>query len=70
MITKFRIEAVGETKHDLAEELQNAAAAVIQLTPEETSEDARIWVTTQDVITGAPGKYQGRVVFSYREPVL
>jgi hypothetical protein len=57
VITRFRLEAEGNTKEEVQHELSKTAL-VFRL------HDAATWTITDDVISkAANGKYKGRVVY-------
>jgi hypothetical protein len=71
MITKFRIEATHADKELLMAQLEDAAVKVMKLAKDdrgvsEANEPDCEWECTQDVITGSPGQYAGRMVFVLR----
>jgi hypothetical protein len=73
MIKKFRIQGTHLDKEVLQQQLLDTASAIMKTAANtkavsEADLDGE-WECTQDVITGVPGKYQGRMVFSFRESV-
>lgn len=67
MITRFKIEAEAETKEQVEKDL-NFATIEIQdrFQHSEWNQDRFKWEKTQDVVSGRPGAYKGRVNFVYR----
>ena len=75
MITRFRVEGTNPDKHELMEQLQDAASRLMKIAPEirtvaeEQKHERLEWECTDDVITrSSDGVYQGRMVFKLMEP--
>lgn len=61
MITRFKLEADGQTREEVVAKLVEAAEEIFQL------EGTNIhWECTQDVVAGKAGKYAGRVIWKRR----
>jgi hypothetical protein len=72
MITRFRVEGVSLDKEDLIELLTWRAQQVIRVImadphPLSTLQPDGEWECTDDVISGSPGNYKGRMVFAFRK---
>lgn len=62
MITRFRVEAKGESREIVQELLGQAALRMI-----ETFDQPGEWECTAEVIIGSINKFQGRMVFVYHD---
>jgi hypothetical protein len=62
VITRFRIEAEGNTQEDVIEELSATTSRIISLLKQD---DAGEWECTQDIVIKASVFYKGRMVMKF-----
>jgi hypothetical protein len=69
MITRFRIEGEGQDKEELMDEIVSVVGVTIGYLGGMRVKNGEPvdgeWECTQDVITGSPGAYRGRMVMKY-----
>jgi len=65
MITRFRVEGESENKEQLEDDLLRASTRIINEMNEINGWQGGDWECTQDVLSGSPGDYRGRMVLIY-----